>query len=231
MRTPDPIKAGPVIIVWLLALLFCFPQVVKGQATCIEQVADIQAYCKRIDRFIKGNPDSRRVFDRTSLKNADQAPNAWRETEGDHGRGDTRSNLKESAYVWLSQGKIVAVNFTFQGASRDWVQYAMYYYREDGTLARISAQLNVLNREMTFIREQFYDRKGVLLRGSTKSCALKTGRERKPERDYIPEPLPRYLTTDLLPFYQAERISNFAFRISHFPPGLTLLPAFHIISG
>ena len=208
MRIPGPIKAGPVIMVWLLAGLF-LPHVVRAQTTCAEQVFEIENYCKKIDRFIKANQKSSRVFVSTS-PNAEN-PENWREynTQAKHPGDDPNT----TASVWLSHGKIVGVSFSSQNESRDQAQNAMYYYREDGTLARISSQLNVLKGEITFIREQFYDRKGLLIRGSTKSCSLKTGRESKIEKRFSPEPLAVYLTTDRLPFYQALgkelRISNF----------------------
>ena len=110
----------------------------------------------------------------------------------------------------------------------------MYYYREDGTLARINAQLRMFHNDVIFDREQFYDRKGALIAGSTKSCTLKTGRAKKPDARFVPGPLPVYETTDRLPFYQSLikelRISKFdesrnsAFRISHFRISLPLDP-------
>src|SRR6185295_2179198 len=126
MCIPDPLKAGPAIILWLLAGVFCSPQTARGQAsTCAQEVADIQAYCKKVDRFIKTNPTSRRVFTNTP-STAEQAPESWRQfrIEEHHGR-DTRNNLAENASVWLSKGKVVGASFTFQQESRDWVQYAM----------------------------------------------------------------------------------------------------------
>ena len=204
MRIPDLSKSGPAMILWLLAGVFVHPQVIRGQATCAQEVAQIQAYCKKVDRFINANQDSRRAFE-NNPSGAAQTPDGWGEVkpEGDRHRQDLGDSLNENAYVWLSQGKIVGANFTLRSESGDWDQFAMYYYREDGTLARISAQLTVRDGEISLIHEQFYDRKGLLIRASTKSCSLKTGREKKPDRRFIPEPLPVYLTTDRLPFYPA----------------------------
>ena len=199
MRIPDPIKAGAALILSLLAGSFSFSQAASGQSTCAREVAEIEAYCKRVDRLIEASHDSRRVFVSTSL-DSEHALVGWRESKA---VGDGRNSLNESAFVWSREGKILAVKFTFQSESRDRVQFAMYYYRDDGTLAMISARLNVLQGQTTIMREQFYDRKSVLIRGSTKSCSLKGGREQKPDKHFIPEPLPVYLTTDRLPFYQA----------------------------
>jgi len=201
MDIPDRVKAGPVVILWLLAGVFFPPQVARAQATCSQEVAAIEAYCRKVDRLIKANHNSsRRVFIGTAL-DADHASVGWRESKPDGEEAEASS--KENACVWSSQGKIVAVKFTFQSQSGNWVQFATYYYREDGTLAMIGARLNLFRGQTTLLREQFYDRKGVLIRGSVKSCSLKSGREQKPNKELIPEPLPVYLTTDQLPFYQA----------------------------
>ena len=206
MRIPGAIKTGPAMTIWLLACMFFTPHGAKGQSTCAQQVAEIKAYCKKVDQFIKANPNSRRAFASNS-SGVGRVREDWHESgiESDNRMEEARENLNENASVWLSQGRIVGANFTFRRESRDWIQSAMYYYREDGTLARINAQLKMFHDEMTFIREQFYDRKGVLIAGSTTTCSLKTGRAKKPDDDFVPNPLPVYETTDRLPFYQALR--------------------------
>ena len=198
MRIPDPIKGGPTIFLWLLAAVFLPPQAVRGQSTCAREVAEIEAYSKKVDRLIEtSHNDSRRVFVGTS-RDVEHDSVGWREFKAD--AADTGGSANDNAWVWSSEGKIVRVKFTFQSEWRDRVQFAMYYYREDGTLARISAQLNLSREQTTIIRDQFYDRKGVLIRGSAKSCRLMGGREQKAEKHFSPEPLPVYLTTDGLPF-------------------------------
>jgi len=206
MRIPAAIRTGPAMTLWLLACMFFTPRTAMGQSTCAQQVAEIKAYCKKVDQFIKTNPNSRRAF-ATNLSGVDRGPEEWHESgiESDTRMEEAPENLNENATVWLSQGRIVGANFTFRRESRGWIQSAMYYYREDGTLARINAQLKMFHDEMSFIREQFYDRKGVLIAGSTTTCSLKTGRAKKPDNDFVPNPLPVYETTDRLPFYQALR--------------------------
>ena len=206
MRFPDLVKAGPAITLWLLAGVFFTPQAARGQATCAQEVADIKAYCKKVDRFIKTNPNSRRVFANAS-SGVEQGPEEWRELrfDGDNRIESVGDHLNENASIWSSQGRIVGASFISRRESQDWVQFAMCYYREDGTLARIYAELKMFRGDMTFIREQFYDRKGVLIAGSTKSCSLKTGRAKKPDNEFVPGPLPVYETTDRLPFDKALR--------------------------
>ena len=198
MRIPDPVKAGPAIFLWLLAGVFLFSQVVRGQSTCAREVAEIEAYSKKVDRLIEtSHNSSRRVFVTTS-RDVENDSVGWREFKA--GAADAGDAVNDNAWVWSGEGKIVRVKFTFQSESHDMVQFAMYYYREDGTLARISAQLNLSRGQTTIIRDQFYDRKGVLIRGSAKSCSLKGGREQKADKHFIPAPLPVYLTIDGLPF-------------------------------
>src|SRR5437867_4241089 len=111
MRTPGPKKAGAVMILWLMAGVFFAPRMVSGQTTCAQEVADIQAYCKRIDRYIKANQTNARVFARTS-SSADHLSDGWLEikTEIQRSRADDGEDLPESAHVWLSQGRVVSAS-------------------------------------------------------------------------------------------------------------------------
>ena len=163
-----------------------------------EQVAAIDSYAKRVDQFIKRNPNHLRIFANV----ASNKPDRWREFKSERSRdkADTGDNLNENAYVWLKAGKIVGVNFTFQSGSRDWAHFVMYYFREDGTLAKIQAQLNTFYGNVSIARDKFYSADGKMLRSTTRYLDLKSKKPTEPTADFQDEPIPIYRNVRDLPF-------------------------------
>jgi hypothetical protein len=119
------------------------------------EIATIESYVREVDRFIKNNPQSQRIFANVA-SGADEIPDEWRafKSEKERAEADTGDNLNDNAYVWLRGEKVVGVDFTFQSPSRDWAHFVMYYYRPDGTLAKIDARLNTFHGNITVIREE-----------------------------------------------------------------------------
>jgi hypothetical protein len=98
-------------------------------------------------------------------------------------------------------GAVVLASYTFQSASGDWAHYVDYYFREDGSLARIHARLNTSYGNMTVLRERFYDPKGKLLSSSQQFLDMETKKKKKPGEEFTDEPIPLYRTVKALPFY------------------------------
>jgi hypothetical protein len=166
------------------------------------RVADIESYVVDIDNFVKSKVTTERVFANVaSGKNAQTS--SWREfkSEDERKAADTGDNLNESAYVWLRDGKVVGANFTFQSPSRDWAQFVMYYFRVNGTLAKSDSTLNTFNGGITVLRQDYYDSKGILLKGTTHCKDLKT-QQFKPCGDFQDRPAPLYKKVSDLPFYR-----------------------------
>ncbi len=163
----------------------------------------INLSARQIDQFIKRNPKGRRIFADVASGASDE-PSRWQEfkTEAAREKADTGDNLNENAYVWLKAGKVVGVNFTFQSPSRDWAHFAMYYFREDGTLAKIQSQLNSFYGDMTVRRESFFKSDGQLLHTTVKYFDLNSQKPKKPEKDFPEFPVPVYKKVQDLPFYK-----------------------------
>lgn len=166
------------------------------------RVADIEAYAGEIDKFVKSKVKTERVFANVASGTKNEA-SAWREfkSEDERKKADTGDNLNESAYVWERDGKVIGANFTLQGTSRDWAQFVMYYFRGDSTLAKSDSTLNTFNGGITVIRQDYYDSKGILLKGTTHCKDLKT-QQPKPCGDLQDRPAPFYKTVSQLPFYR-----------------------------
>ena len=169
------------------------------------RVAEIEAYVKEVDQYIKANEKSARIFSDISSGTAG-GPATWQEfkTEPEREKANTGENLNGNAYVWMRDGKVVGANFTLHSPSRDWVHYVMYYFRSDGTLAKSDSTLNTTYGDITVFRQDYYDSKGILLKGTTHCKDLKTQRS-KPCGQYQEEPIPSYKTVSQLPFHNLLR--------------------------
>lgn len=166
------------------------------------RVAEIEAYAIDIDKFVKGSLKTERIFANVA-PGTSTASAEWREfkTEEERKKADTGDNLNESAFVWLRDGKVIGANFTFQSPSRDWAQFVMYYFRGDGTLAKADSTLNTFNGGITVLRQDYYDRKGMLLKGTNHCKDLKT-QQPKPCGDFQDKPPAFYGAVNQLPFYR-----------------------------
>lgn len=165
------------------------------------KVAEIEVFTADIDKFVKSSLKTERIFANVASA-ARNEPVTWREfsSEAERKKADTGDNLNESAFVWLRDGKVVGANFTFQGPARDWDNSVMYYFRENGTLAKSDSKLNTMKGGIVVVRQDYYDPKGILLKGTTHCRDLAT-MQSKPCGDFNDRPAPLFATTRQLPFY------------------------------
>ena len=178
-------------------------QTPNARASLAAELRNISSYAKRVDQFIKRNPKTLRIFANVA-SGTSNAPDEWRafKSEDERQNADTGENLNENANVWSRAGKVVGVNFTFQSPSRDWAHFVMYYFREDGTRAKIQSRLNTFYGDMTVIRDKFYDANGRLLR-TTKRCFDLKSQKPKVCADFTDEPIPTFPSVQSLPFYKS----------------------------
>ena len=163
-------------------------------------LAAIGSYTKSIDQFTKRNPRKRRIFG--IIPGEEDKADQWAEfkTIGQ----EVQANLDDSAYVWLKDGRVVVAQFTFTSSSGDWYHFVSYYFRADGTLAKIHAQLNTFSGPdggISVVRDKFYGSGGKLLHTATRYLDLKSQKPRK-RGDFMDEPIPDYRTARDLPFYK-----------------------------
>jgi hypothetical protein len=163
------------------------------------EIAGIKTYSQELDDYSKRSPKLHRIFG--DVASEDEPKSRWREFKSEKERDDAATG--DRANVWAQDGAVVLACYTFQSASGDWAHYVNYYFREDGSLAKIHAQLNTFYGNMTVIRERFYDPKGKLLSSSQQFLDLDTQKKKKPGADgeFIDEPIPVYRTVKALPFY------------------------------
>jgi hypothetical protein len=160
----------------------------------------ITSYTKSVDQFTKRNPRKRRIFGITPEE--EDKPDEWAEFKTV--RQEVQANLDDSAHVWLKDNRLVVAQFTFTSSSGDWYHYVSYYFRADGTVAKIHAQLNTFfaaDGGISVVRDKFYSSSGKLLHTATRYLDLKSQKPRKRE-DFMDQPIPAYQTVRHLPFYK-----------------------------
>jgi hypothetical protein len=163
-------------------------------------VAQIATRVKQVDRFVKTKPKARFFGDMSSATEDEKAK--WQEFKSakareDAGNGD---NLSQSAEVWTKQGKVVRVDFVFTSPSGDWAHLITYYFREDGTLAKLEAQHNTFYGDVSVVRIQYFDAGGKQIHATKKILDLQTQKPKKPG-EFYDNPVTVFLRTSDLPFH------------------------------
>lgn len=162
------------------------------------ELAAIGSYAKSIDQFTKRNPKKSRTFG--NVAGAEDSLDKWRAFKST--KQMEQADPYESAYVWLKDGKVVAANFSFTSPSGDWYHYVNCYFRADGTLAKIHAQLNTFagpDGGLGVVRDKFYGSSGRLLHTSTRYLDLHSQKPRK-RAEFMDQPIPVYRIVRVLPF-------------------------------
>lgn len=164
------------------------------------QLAEINSYVANVDRFMKRNPRARRIFAEVSTEN-DNEPK-WREFKTKREFDKFEGNPDESAFVWTRADKLIAAAFTFTSQSGDWVHMITYYFRDDGSLAKIEAQLNTFYGDVSIVRNQYFNNAGVRISNSERILDLKTQKPMKKPADYFDQPVTVFKKVTDLPFYK-----------------------------
>jgi hypothetical protein len=120
----------------------------------------------------------------------------WREVKPE-GRAGT------VATVYVADGIPAAAFFTIQTLSGDWVLYASYYFRPDGSLAKMHERLNTFRSYTSAVRDTYFGCQGESFGGAAHHLDLKTGKPKQPDGDFIDERAPVFIHARNLPFFTA----------------------------
>jgi len=177
---------------------------VFGQTNKTAEIRRIDAYVKTLDAFVKKNPRPHLIAADTSDYNEDAKPQ-WRRFASEKALENFREETRETyavAYNWRQRGKLVRSNFTLFSPSGDWAQYDYYYFRADGTLAKIASELRTFYGDLIVVRDFYFDGKGRLLRRTVRYRDLNTGKPvKKPAAgDFQTTDVEIYKTVRRLPF-------------------------------
>lgn len=161
------------------------------------QVAQIDSYVTEIQRYTKQNPRMRLLF--ADVSPYDSEKPEWKKFK-------TKAALEklevyDSAVAWTRKGKVVAVDLALSSPSGDWADFVRYYFREDGSLAKVEGRLNTFFGDVSLIRNQYFNQRGELVRKTTKVLDLYTQKPKK-TTEYMDQEVPVYRKVEELPFFK-----------------------------
>jgi hypothetical protein len=182
----------------LLCVSAVFLSLTSQVATAQTTVATINTYTKQIDRNV--NPKQARLFG--DMSGIEDQNSKWQEFKTARqrdgaGNGD---NLNESAAVWTRQGKVVRADFTFTSPSGDWMHFITYHFRDDGSLAKLHAQLNTFYGNVSVVRVQYFNTAGAVIHSTKKFLDMKSQRTIKPQ-EFMDNPVTVFRSISELPFH------------------------------
>jgi hypothetical protein len=165
---------------------------------------NIDSYVARINQFIEQNPKSARIF--ADVAGYGENTNRWREfrDEDEMEKARTRKNLNTMAYVWTRAGKVNGISFTFTSPSGDWAHLMNYYFRDDGSILKIHAELNSFYGDLSIVRDLYFNKRAVLVKNTRKYVDLKTRKPTKPGKpgEFFDHSIPIYSNVRALPFHK-----------------------------
>lgn len=183
-------KIIPFIVLWVLGL----PIVVSAQAT----VVAINTYTKEVDKYVKTQKQPR-IFAEV-LPETEGGPTKWQAFKTEKALEDAATVT--TAQLWNRGGKIVRADFMFTSQSGDWAHFITYYFRDDGSLAKLEGQLNTFYGDISIVRDQYFNAGGKLLHSTKKFLDLQTQKPKKKPRDFYDNPVTLFRRTSNFPFHK-----------------------------
>lgn len=162
------------------------------------EITKIEAYARQLDAATKSKRG--RYFADVASEN-EQTPR-WREFKTK--REFDKSEAYTAATVWAKPtGEVLVASFSLSSPSGDWAMYNTYYFREDGTLAKLHSELRTFMGNLIVIRDRLYDPSGKMIQEKTRYQDLKTRKAKRVNQgDYQDMPIEIYLKATDLPFYK-----------------------------
>jgi hypothetical protein len=190
-------------------LVFFISFTITGLGAQAQDIRSIDRYVKRIDRITQAKRSPDLVFADVSL---DSKPR-WRKFRSAKSLETyrTRSEVYTIFYNYLYRGRIGVAVLTDSSQSGDWVHYVSYYFRRDGSLAKIVSDYRTFVGDYVGARNIYFDRKGKVLKRTTRYLTLRDRVPTKPTADELRDNGPMmtiitYRSVRRLPFSRLIRI-------------------------
>jgi len=160
-------------------LLFMF---VCGVATQTTDVRNINSYVRSIDSFVK---NGRNILIVANTADYDKEKPEWKrfDSEADLEKFREKTETYTIAYNFRKGGNLVASNFTKFSPSGDWAKYLNHYFRNDGSLAKVTRELRTFYGDFIVIEDLYFDRKGKQLKKSVRYLDLTSHKPKKPSKE------------------------------------------------
>lgn len=184
-----------VLTLWLV---FLFPALIFAQSDKAQEIKQIDSYIKKLTVFVEKNPKVLEIY--ADVSQTDKPK--WKKFRSENALEKFRENneVYDIAYVWRKSGKVIAANFTFSSASGDWAHFIFYRFRENGSLAKVEADLRTFYGRMSVSRNFYFDDNGKLLRKTAQYRDISTDKLKKPGEDFIDREVYIFKKVSKLPF-------------------------------
>lgn len=135
-------------------------------------------------------------------------PPSWQEFPvSEANKEETTTAEYSSRALVFKIDSFYVISLVLQPGSYDWEQDAMYLYRPDRTLAKLTDELNTYHGYIDRNRVLYFDTKGKKLSDRTNYADINTKkRVKKPNEEFADESVYIYKTVSALPFYRLLRI-------------------------
>lgn len=172
-------------------------------------LADVQAYVKEAREFVEKQGEPHLIFADVSDYNEGAKP-VWRKYASmvDFQNAGEEAESYTVAYVWLKEGKVIGVNFTYSSPSGDWAHYAEHVFRPDGSVAEIRKELRTFMGDVIVIRTTVFDPSGKELKVSKEFLDLNTQKPVAPTENFQDVDVPVYKKASDLPFVSELAVSG-----------------------
>lgn len=188
----------------ITAVSVCLLLAASGFAQSAAQISRIDSYVATVKRISNSNRQPKIVVADTA--DYEQEKSDWKKFDSEKALEKYREEKGETysiAYNWKKQGKLVATNFTDFSPSGDWSQYTFHYFREDGSLAKVEAELRTFYGDYIALRNYYFDEKGKRIKTTTRYLDLNTNKPKKMSKNMMdPDSFKPeiYKSVDKLPF-------------------------------
>ncbi|HEV7698944.1 MAG TPA: hypothetical protein VGO43_01810 [Pyrinomonadaceae bacterium] len=144
-----------------------------------------QSTAVEIDKYVRSVKKTEGARNRTIVADTateEQTKAHWRvfPTEKALDRFREKSETYSIAYNWKLNGKLATSHFTDFSASGDWTEYTFHYFRPDGTIAKVEAELRTFYGDWIVIRHYYFDPAGKQIKKTSKYLDLTTNKPKKP---------------------------------------------------
>lgn len=157
------------------------------------RVVAIEKYTDELDAYARANPQARRFF----VNTAEDQTGSWQEVAG-----EKELENKAGAIVWMKKEKPVIA--LLSGKSMGQSRRVTYYFRDNGTLAKLHSELQISAGNMQSVRDRSYDPKtfAILVRDYSYCSDLVSGQQRPcGEAEALEKSIPVYMRSAELPIY------------------------------
>jgi hypothetical protein len=155
------------------------------------RIVAVEKYTDELDNYARLNPQSRRLFSNTS----DPQTGSWQEVGN-----ETEVESKALAVAWMKNGKAVIVLISSKSPQSN--QKVTYYFRDNGTLAKVHSEFSNNVNNMQSLRDRSYDPKAFLVRDFSYCTDMVTGMQRPcGDAEVVEKAIPLYMRSTELPFY------------------------------